>query len=84
MGRIYDRREWRRVRLFVLDRDGYRCVRCGRFGAMEAHHKVRGGGGAPYDPDGIETLCRPCHLGETRRERRTVRRAEWAALRGGG
>ena len=80
MGRLYDLRAWRRLRLCVLERDGWRCRRCGRAGALEAHHVVRGGGPDPLDPEGIITLCRTCHLTETRRERRAGRTAAWDAL----
>ena len=29
---------WAALRRFVLDRDGWRCQRCGRYGRMEVHH----------------------------------------------
>ena len=43
-----NRREWRRVRLQVLDRDGYRCTACGKAGILEVDHIVElKAGGAP-------------------------------------
>ena len=45
-----DAGRWRIVRRKVLDRDGFRCVRCGRAGRLECDHVAplkRGG-----DPGG--------------------------------
>ena len=59
---IYKKAIWQRVRRFVLDRDGWRCRKCGRAGALEVHHvKPLQDGGEPYDPANLQTLCRTCH-----------------------
>ena len=45
------------------------CQRCGRAGRLEAHHIVPlSEGGAMYDPDNIEVLCRDCHINHHRHE----------------
>lgn len=71
---------WQRTRRRVFDRDGWRCVRCGNAGRLECHHKVpMTAGGAALDLANLETLCRRCHVAESRRERRrpTEREAAW-------
>ena len=62
---IYNTREWRRTRLEVLDRDGWKCRECGR-SARTAHHKpaleqLLALGISPYDQTYIFTLCHHCH-----------------------
>ena len=49
------------VRAQVLERDGYRCVRCGNTDKPEVHHKVARRHGGTDDPDNLETLCNKCH-----------------------
>ena len=51
---------WARLRRFVLDRDGWRCQRCGRYGRLEVHH--RDGDPGHNDPGNLTTYCRPCHI----------------------
>ena len=59
---IYSSREWKRVRLAVLTRDGYRCRVCGHY-AVEVHHiKALVDGGAPFDLTNLEARCRDCHI----------------------
>lgn len=52
--------KWRKLRRAILDRDGWRCQRCGRAGALEAHHV----NGNPSDnrPANLAAVCRPCHI----------------------
>ena len=59
---------WTRVRSRVKDRDGWRCVACGRPGHLEVDHiepmsfnKKRD----PFDLDNLQTLCRSCHINKT-------------------
>lgn len=72
------RRLWAAIRRRVIERDGYRCTRCGAAGVLEVHHKValEDGGGA-YDEDNLATLCRGCHMSVHRPVSRTAGRAEW-------
>ena len=76
-------RRWAAVRRVVFERDGWRCVSCGRTGRLEADHIVplqREPGQNPYDPNGLQTLCRGCHLDKTAAENRrplTSAEAEW-------
>ena len=61
-------RRWAAARRTVLERDGYRCVECGRAGRFEADHITplqRGPGQDPYDLNGLQTLCRSCHIKKT-------------------
>lgn len=44
----------------VYERDGGRCVFCGRPGLPEAHYVSRARGGLGVERN-ILTLCRPCH-----------------------
>lgn len=60
---------WRRVRQFVLERDGYRCQingpKCTKV-ATEADHIVEVElGGSWFDPDNLRAACRPCNAGRS-------------------
>lgn len=51
---------YKRVRMIVLDRDRWRCVRCGRKSNLEVHHKVHRSDvirGRDDRPENLETLC---------------------------
>ena len=68
---LLNARRWAAVRRAVLERDGYRCVECGRAGRLECDHVVplqREPGQDVYDPNGLQTLCRACHIEKTRGE----------------
>ena len=53
---------WERTRIAVFVRDGYRCKRCGRAGALQCHHvREVASGGDFWDMANLETLCRDCH-----------------------
>ena len=73
---------WQRVRRQALDRDGWRCRRCGRAGRLECHHVVPlERGGEAYDLGNLETLCRPCHIAHHRSSRPpTPAELAWDAL----
>lgn len=73
---IYQTKAWQNVRHAVLKRDGYKCRKCGRHGAIEIHHVVPlADGGKPFDMENLESLCRRCHFGETGRQNRARRDA---------
>ena len=61
--RIYGTEKWKRTRANARRRAGGRCERCGREAkTLDVHHRIPlKDGGAPYDPDNLEVLCRPCH-----------------------
>ena len=64
-----DRRRWQAVRIKAFERDGYRCTKCSRPGALEADHVIPlEKGGAEYDLGNIQSLCRRCHLAKTEDE----------------
>ena len=64
------RRQWGKVRLMVLDRDGWACAKCGKAGRLEVDHRVPlEDGGAVYDLANLQSLCRSCHFAKTRGER---------------
>ena len=60
--------KWRKVRLLVLERDGWKCVKCGSTENLEVDHKVEPrDGGAAFPPlSGLWTLCKKCHSRKTR------------------
>ena len=63
--------QWARLRLIIFERDGYRCVQCGRAGKLHCDHVIPlESGGDETDPDNLQTLCRDCHIKKTRREYR--------------
>lgn len=66
-----DPRRWEKLRLEVLERDGYRCRFCGRAGRLECDHvQPLHMGGLPYELDNLQALCRGCHIAKTRQENR--------------
>lgn len=79
------RARWERVRLEALDRDNWRCRKCGRAARMEVDH-IRPmhlfPGQDPYDVGGLQSLCKRCHRDKTRNEteRRDPARDRWRSL----
>ena len=59
---------------------------CGRAGRLECDHVVamqREPSQDPYNPHGLQSLCRSCHIEKTRRENRrplTPAETAWRAL----
>ena len=77
---IYSGIRWRALRLDVLRSAGWRCRRCSRFGD-EVHHIVRlADGGAAFDKDNLEPVCRLCHLDEHLHPDERRHRREWRGL----
>lgn len=54
-------RQWRKVRRFVLRRDGFRCHWCGHAATQADHLVPVVQGGARYDPDNVVASCAPCN-----------------------
>ena len=64
----------------VLERDGWRCRQCGRAGRLECDHILplfQFPDQNPYTLDGLQTLCRSCHIKKTREENLNPDRLEW-------
>ena len=76
-----NRRVQARFRRQVLDRDGWRCVRCGKASRLEAHHIIPvEAGGEAADPDNGLTLCIGCHLAHHGNEQRHLSDPGWDEL----
>ena len=60
-------RQWDRIRRKVLDRDGWRCQKCGGPGKLHVHHKRELRRGGSNDLSNLKTLCRDCHIRAHRR-----------------
>ena len=79
-----DARRWAAVRRAVFERDGWRCVECGRAGRLECDHATPlDRGGDPWDQANLQTLCRACHITKTREENRrplTAAELAWRAF----
>lgn len=62
---------WRRLRLAILERDGYLCKINGPHCQTKAdcvdHIIARVEGGAVYDPLNCRAACTPCNAGRDRR-----------------
>jgi 5-methylcytosine-specific restriction endonuclease McrA len=50
------------VRQQVLERDGYRCTRCGATERLEVHHRVAAADQGLTTMENCITLCANCHL----------------------
>ena len=51
-----------RTRLRVLDRDDFRCTRCGSTRDLEVHHIIGAADGGATSMENCVTLCHDCHL----------------------
>ena len=71
-----NKRRWAAVRWAVFNRDGWRCVSCGAPGRLECDHRVpihRMPDDADlYALEGLQTLCRSCHIHKTGAENRAA------------
>ena len=86
--RVLSSSRWAVVRRAVLDRDGWRCTKCGRAGRLEVHHVVPLAVDPDQDPyavEGLVALCRPCHFKRTADQNRRPpgpQEAGWKSLVG--
>ena len=56
-------RRWRKLRAYVIRRDGGRCVRCGGGKRLECHHVIPRTAGGLDIPSNCRALCLACHDG---------------------
>jgi hypothetical protein len=55
---------WQKMRLCIMERDGFECQKCGdKQSTLNVHHLFYQRGKAPweYDPSHLVTLCETCH-----------------------
>ena len=72
--------EWRNA---VFSRDGYRCTRCGKRGALQAHHVEPWASNVParFDVGNGVTLCPECHAGEHPGRENLIRHARYTGVK---
>ena len=56
-----DRDGYRELRMKVLERDGWKCQRCGRQDQLQIHHIVRRSQSGPDYEQNLIVLCAGCH-----------------------
>lgn len=68
--RITSTRRWQTLRMAVLERDGWACVKCGAQKRLEVDHihPVRTHPQLAYEPCNTQVLCPACHTKKTRLE----------------
>lgn len=67
--------KYKAMRLRVLERDGHVCLWCGAEDDLTVDHMTPlVAGGAPYDDDNAQTLCRTCN---GRKSDRALTRVPW-------
>ena len=66
--RRLNKKRWQALRLKVLDRDQWRCLRCSRAGRLEVDHVVPMEQGGATVMSNLGTLCIGCHQDKTRGE----------------
>ena len=55
---------YRRLMKRVLERDGWRCQKCGALENRQVHHKIRRSQQGNDALENLVTLCAHCHLAE--------------------
>ncbi len=72
MSRRSNPKYWKKVRLRILNRDGWTCQKCHLVsfnGKLHVHHVIHRKNGGTEDDDNLITLCNPCHRAEHRQRR---------------
>ena len=59
------RRRWQRLRRRTFDRDGWKCVRCGKRAKLECDHIIPMESGGESVLANLQTLCSGCHFDKT-------------------
>jgi 5-methylcytosine-specific restriction endonuclease McrA len=55
---------YRRLMKKVLERDGWRCRKCGSLENLQVHHKIRRSQQGNDSVENLVTLCAYCHMEE--------------------
>ena len=55
---------YRRLMKRVLERDGWRCQRCGSLENLQVHHKMKRSQQGDDALENLVTLCAHCHIAE--------------------
>ncbi len=85
--RVYNSARWRKLRLAIFARDGWRCTVnvpgvCTGRGRLECDHiEPIAKGGDWFDADNLRTVCRSCHIHITAAETRKKLSADRQAFR---
>jgi len=53
--------KWKKLRITILDRDGWQCVQCGKPGDTVDHIIPRVKGGDMWSPDNLQSMCKSCN-----------------------
>jgi hypothetical protein len=66
---VNDNPRWLEKRQEILARDGGKCVACGSSDRVQVDHKIPVSlGGAEFENENLQVLCRGCHIAKTRKE----------------
>ena len=68
-----------RLKRRALDRDDWRCTRCGSPYRLEMHHVIALDKGGPHALGNVSMQCRDCHI-DAHRTIDDPERAAWMAL----
>ena len=66
---------WKKRRLRILDRDGWRCVLCSAASRLEVDHRIPLQDGGLEEDSNLRALCRSCHIARHRKPRSAAQRA---------
>jgi 5-methylcytosine-specific restriction protein A len=71
----YQKREWKVLRVSILQRDGYKCAECAKRGKLKTANTVDHivqvtRGGSFTDPNNLQSLCASCHAVKSGGEKR--------------
>ena len=82
---LLNARRWKLARRAALDRDGWRCVKCGRAGRLQVDHiQPLSAGGDGYALSNLQSLCFADHLDKTWGERGvTLEQRRWRTYQRG-
>ena len=53
--------KWKKLRITILDRDGWQCAVCGRPAHTVDHIVPRVKGGDMWSPDNLQSMCKSCN-----------------------